>query len=136
MDYKKIYLLVDEQSSASAESRAKYFLIDMKELNQIKGFNHKSIIVEPLSAFMHDIVDKRNDNRAEAKKLFERLSELREWNSDIELQSEIAVKFSRMVMDLFVGGITDVYDIDHGTHNVEEAFRLLDKYKLVVVEVA
>jgi hypothetical protein len=41
-----------------------------------------------------------------------------------------------MVMDLFVGGITDVYDIEHETHDTEEAFRLLDKYKLVVVEVA
>jgi hypothetical protein len=94
------------------------------------------MIVEPLSAFMHDILDKRNDNNAEAKKLFEHLAELRGWNSDIELQSEIAVKFSRMVMDLFVGGITDVYDIEYETHDTEEAFRLLDKYKLVVVEVA
>jgi len=136
MDYKKIYLLVDTQSSASAERRAEHFLIAMKELNQIKDINRKSMIVEPLSAFMNDIQDKRNDNRAEAKKLFEQLSELREWNSDIELQSEIAVKFSRMVMDLFVGGITDVYDIEYETHNVEEAFRLSDEYMLVVVEVA
>jgi hypothetical protein len=38
-------------------------------------------------------------------------------------------------MDLFVGGITVVYNIEYETHDVEEAFRLADEYKLVVVEV-
>ena len=78
---------------------------------------------------------KRNDNKLEAKKLFEHLAELRAFYSDIELQSEIAIKFSRMVMDFFVGGITDVYDIDYNTHDIDEALSHPDDYMLVVVEV-